>query len=68
LSGSVDTTVALPALPADDFAALLLGASTARGSRLSDTGLIKLFRMLRLARRVIELEVPQEGTAAVHVC
>ena len=25
-------------------------------------------QVLRLARRVLELEVPQEGTAAVHVC
>ena len=68
LSGSADSTVALPGLPANDLAALLLGAGEARVVRLSDAGLIKLFRVLRLARRVLELEVPQEGTAAVHIC
>src|SRR5690606_38759751 len=68
LSGSADSTVALPWLPADDLAALLLGAGEAGVARLSDAGLIKLFRVLRLARRVLELEVPQEGTAAVHIC
>lgn len=68
LSGSADSTVALPWLPADDLAALLLGAEEAWVARLSDAGLIKLFRVLRLARRLRELEVPQEGTAAVHIC
>lgn len=68
LSGSADSTVALPGLPADHLAALLLGAGEARVARLSDAGLIKLFRVLRLARRLRELEVPQEGTAAVHIC
>jgi hypothetical protein len=58
----------LPGLPANDLAALLLGAGEARVVRLSDAGLIKLFRVLRLARRLLELEVPQGGTAAVHIC
>ena len=63
LSGSANSTAAV-----GDLGALLLGAGEARKARLSDAGLIKLFRVLRLARRVLELEVPQEGTAAVHIC
>ena len=62
LSGSANS------IAEDDLAALLLGAGKAGASRLSDAGLIKLFRVLRLARRLRELEVPQEGTAAVHIC
>lgn len=67
LSGAADSTVAQLERSVDDFAALLLGAGETRVARLSDAGLIKLFRVLRLARRLRELEVPQEGTAAVHL-
>jgi ParB family protein of integrating conjugative element (PFGI_1 class) len=39
---------------ADDLAPLLYGGGTY--SRLSDAGLVKLFRLLRLARRLVDLE------------
>jgi ParB family protein of integrating conjugative element (PFGI_1 class) len=46
----------------DDLAPLLLGASPTRGAdgnvRLSDVGLVKLFRLIRLARRLLERESP----------
>lgn len=45
---------------ADDLASLLHGRGGA-GARLSDTGLVKLFRLLRLARRLLDLEA---GAAA----
>lgn len=35
---------------------LLLGSAPATMPRLSDTGLVKLFRLLRLARRLLDLE------------
>lgn len=47
---------------ADDIGALLLGragatqSTTERSSRLSDVGLVKLFRLIRLARRLLELQ------------
>lgn len=44
----------------DDLAPLLQGphdAQPSRVHRLSDNGLVKLFRLLRLARRLLELEV-----------
>ncbi|MDX9741406.1 MAG: ParB family protein [Gammaproteobacteria bacterium] len=41
---------------ADDLAPLLHGHGDASGTRLSDAGLVKLFRLLRLARRLLELE------------
>lgn len=44
----------------DDLAPLLLGAAPTRGAdgsvRLSDVGLVKLFRLIRLARRLLEWE------------
>ena len=39
---------------ADDLAALLHGGGAY--PRLSDAGLVKLFRLLRLARRLLDLE------------
>jgi hypothetical protein len=42
------------------------GGSDAQASRLSDSGLVKLFRLLRLARRLLELEAgpaPDSSTA-----
>lgn len=54
---------------ADALGPLLQGrkdASDAQASRLSDSGLVKLFRLLRLARRLLELEVgttPDSGAA-----
>ena len=49
----------------DDLAPLLQGALPGKQSpqntvRLSDAGLVKLFRLLRLARRLIELEMSAE--------
>lgn len=41
---------------ADDLAPLLHGHGDASGTRLSDAGLVKLFRLLRLARRLLDLE------------
>ncbi|CAM5532347.1 hypothetical protein [Rhodanobacter lindaniclasticus] len=44
----------------DDLAPLLQGqhdAHPSRVHRLSDNGLVKLFRLLRLARRLLELEM-----------
>ncbi|CAB5670043.1 integrating conjugative element, PFGI_1 class, ParB family protein [Delftia tsuruhatensis] len=43
-----------PALATNELAALLSGQRAAR--RLSDTALVKLFRLLRLARRLADLE------------
>ena len=43
------------ARPADDLAPLLRG-SGGTAMRLSDAGLVKLFRLLRLARRLLDLE------------
>lgn len=40
---------------ADDLAPLLHGSGGA-SMRLSDAGLVKLFRLLRLARRLLDLE------------
>lgn len=48
---------------ADDLAPLLLGhrpGTTGGQPRLTDDGLITLFRLLRLARRLLELEHPRE--------
>jgi len=45
---------------ADDLAPLLHGHGDASGTRLSDAGLVKLFRLLRLARRLLDL-----GTGAM---
>ncbi|MBS0291861.1 MAG: hypothetical protein JSS01_04990, partial [Proteobacteria bacterium] len=39
---------------ADDLASLLYGGGAY--PRLSDAGLVKLFRLLRLARRLLDLE------------
>ena len=41
---------------AEDLAPLLHGHGDASGTRLSDAGLVKLFRLLRLARRLLDLE------------
>ncbi|MBF3056634.1 hypothetical protein HKW90_19840, partial [Pseudomonas aeruginosa] len=49
---------------AADLPTLLHGQSQGHGSgarRLSDTALVKLFRLLRLARRLLDLEA---GTTA----
>lgn len=54
-------------LPVADLATLLLGGGATGVPRLSDAGLIKLFRVLRLARRLLELEVPRASTAALHI-
>ncbi len=44
---------------AADLGALLQGGGSF--SRLSDTGLVKLFRLLRLARRLLDLEIGNGG-------
>lgn len=56
LSAAATPTAGLnPAQLADDLAPLLHGhGSTA--TRLTDAGLVKLFRLLRLARRLVDLE------------
>ncbi len=51
---------------ADDLAPLLQGVLPSRRitqapTRLSDAGIVKLFRILRLARRLIELESPRSS-------
>ena len=51
---------------ADALGPLLQGhkhGSDAQASRLSDSGLVKLFRLLRLARRLLELEFGREPNA-----
>ncbi len=53
--------------PISDLGALLLGRGQAETvvhlqmSRLSDAGLVKLFRLIRLARRLLELEAGEAG-------
>lgn len=52
----------------DDLAPLLQGRFAARRLtsntvRLSDAGLVKLFRLIRLARRIVELESPAPQSA-----
>ncbi|MNO05730.1 hypothetical protein D3C81_2272340 [compost metagenome] len=50
----------------DQLGALLLGGSVRNADalpRLSDNGLVKLFRLVRLARRLLDLEAnPDEAT------
>jgi len=55
------------ARPADDLAPLLRGSG---GSvmRLSDAGLVKLFRLLRLARRLLDLESGAASADPDHDC
>lgn len=57
---------------ADDLGPLLQGPSVSRpapqsATRLSDAGLVKFFRLIRLARRLLELEssasTPSDGTS-----
>ena len=48
---------------ADDLAPLLHGHG-GTSTRLSDTGLVKLFRLLRLARRLLDLEAGAASTDA----
>ncbi len=50
---------------ADDLGPLLHGHS-GMSTRLSDTGLVKLFRLLRLARRLLDLETDALPGAAGH--
>ena len=50
---------------ADDLAALLHGGGGA-GLRLSDAGLVKLFRLLRLARRLLDLETGAASSDPGH--
>ena len=49
---------------ADDLALLLYGGGT--HPRLSDAGLVKLFRLLRLARRLVDLESGAGASAPGH--
>jgi hypothetical protein len=56
LSGEDATTKGLdPGLLSDHLANLLFGRGNP-DQRLSDTALVKLFRLLRLARRLFDLE------------
>jgi hypothetical protein len=53
---------------ADDIALLLQGAALSRrgtppSTRLGDAGLVKLFRLIRLARRILELEAAPSSPA-----
>jgi len=55
----------------EDLAGLLLGLERAHSSqhaaRLSDTGLVKLFRLLRLARRLLDIEAGSaDGDTAMN--
>jgi ParB family protein of integrating conjugative element (PFGI_1 class) len=50
---------------ADDLAPLLHGHGVA-STRLSDSGLVKLFRLLRLARRLLDLEAGAAATDTGH--
>jgi hypothetical protein len=49
---------------ADDLALLLYGGGA--HPRLSDAGLVKLFRLLRLARRLVDLESGAGASAPGH--
>jgi len=49
---------------ANDLAPLLRGGGTS--VRLSDAGLVKLFRLLRLARRLLDLETGVTSVAQGH--
>lgn len=49
---------------ADDLAPLLYGGGA--NPRLSDAGLVKLFRLLRLARRLVDLESDAGASAPGH--
>ncbi|MBB0025189.1 MULTISPECIES: ParB family protein [Burkholderiaceae] len=49
---------------ADDLAPLLYGGGTC--PRLSDAGLVKLFRLLRLTRRLLDLEAGAGASAPGH--
>ena len=55
------------ARPADDLAPLLRG-SGGTAMRLSDAGLVKLFRLLRLARRLLDLESGAASADPDHDC
>lgn len=49
---------------ADDLAALLHGGGAYQ--RLSDAGLVKLFRLLRMARRLLDLETGAASSNPGH--
>jgi hypothetical protein len=50
---------------ADDLGPLLHGHGST-SARLSDAGLVKLFRLLRLARRLLDLETDAPAGASDH--
>ena len=64
---SVHSSIEQGELPRDDSLGTLLLGSDRRGMgtprRLSDNGLVKLFRLARLARRLLDLEANPDNTA-----